>query len=88
VDRLPHTGKDSNCRIEAYPSIIHLGLARTAKRDDEPVNAKSDLADRYLSSVVTDFVKMLSTDRAEIASNLRKGALKPLHIEKNVPTWF
>ena len=43
--------------------------------DAPPVNAKSDLADRHLSSVVTDFMKMLSADRAEIACKLRKGGL-------------
>ena len=52
------------------------------------MNAKSDLADRHLSSVVTDFVKMLGANRAEIACKLPKGGLKPLYIEKNVPTWF
>ena len=63
-------------------------MRRTTIGDAQPVNAKSDLADRHLSSVVTDFMKMISADRAEIACKLPKGGLKPLHIEKNVPTWF
>jgi len=52
------------------------------------VDAKSDLADRHLSSVVTDFMKILIAETAEIACKLPKVGLKPLHIEKNVPAWF
>ena len=63
-------------------------MHRTTHGDVQPVNAKSDLADRHLSSVVTDFMKMLSADRAEISCKLPKGGLKPLYIEQNVPTWF
>lgn len=52
------------------------------------MNAKSDLADRHLFSVVTDFMKMLGAGTAEISCKLPKRGLKPLHIEKNVPAWF